>query len=66
MYEFDNQGKMWAGSLGGLFRFDGINWTHFDTSNSNLDNQINCITFDSFDQPWVGTLNGLLNIMVVF
>lgn len=36
----DNSNNIWIGSIAGLAKFDGVNWTIFDTSNSALPSNI--------------------------
>ncbi|MBL0108646.1 MAG: hypothetical protein IPP52_15540 [Ignavibacteria bacterium] len=47
-----------------MFKFDGINWTIFDTSNSPLRTQyVRVIHIDESDIKWIGTLNrGLVKL----
>lgn len=40
----DSRGYIWAGTLGGLSRFDGKKFLNYNRSNGLLNNQINCIT----------------------
>ena len=45
---------------GGLVKFDGKNWTNFNTSNSGLpDDNIHAIAIDKQGKKWIGTYNGL-------
>ena len=50
-----------VGTLNGLYRYDGFNWSHYNSQNSILTNQINCITFDENNRLWVGTSSGLFS-----
>jgi ligand-binding sensor domain-containing protein len=44
---------------GGLAKFDGINWTVYNTSNSGLpDNYVYAIAIDGQGNKWIGTLGG--------
>ena len=46
--------NIWIGTWGGLAKFDGSNWTTYDTSNSGLpDNVIRALAVDGSD-IWVG------------
>lgn len=57
----DTQGIKWIGTLdGGLCRFDGTDWTVWNTSNSAIPhNSINAIAFDAYNNVWVATDGGL-------
>ena len=45
---------------GGLAKFDGTNWTVFNTSNSGLpDNYVSSIAIDGSGNKWIGTDGGL-------
>ena len=42
---------------GGLVKYDGLNWTVYDTSNSNIPtNHLNCIAIDNYKNKWIGTI----------
>ena len=63
----DRQGFMWIGTKGGLFRYDGYNFTSFNmepnNENSLSDNYIRCMIEYSRDELiLIGTNNGGLNI----
>ncbi len=41
---------------GGLAKFDGVNWTVYNTSNSGLpDNWVYAIAIDGQGNKWIGT-----------
>ncbi len=52
----DAQDNKWIGTnWGGLAKFDGINWTVYDNSNSGLlYNSITAIAIDEQDNKWIG------------
>ena len=53
---------VWSGGylLGGLARYDGADWTVYNSSNSGLpENFIRCINRDLSDTMWIGTNAGL-------
>ena len=57
----DNEANKWLGTQGGLAKFDGINWTVYDTSNSGVpSNFIVRIAIDGNDIKWIGTGDGLV------
>lgn len=61
----DNQGILWVGTqqgttAGGVSKFDGNNWTIYNTSNSLLpSNNVYSISVDSTGAKWFGTSLGL-------
>jgi ligand-binding sensor domain-containing protein len=45
----------------GLAKYDGSNWTVYDTSNSGLpSDEITCLAMDDFGNKWIGTTAGLV------
>lgn len=57
----DAQSNIWAGTQGGLAKFDGTNWTTYTTSNSGLPhNDVRAIDIDSQGNLWIGTYSGYL------
>ncbi|MCH5210850.1 MAG: HD domain-containing protein [Oscillospiraceae bacterium] len=48
-----NIGFIWIGGYGGLIRYDGIEFHHFDPT-SEITN-VNCMFVDSKDRLWIGT-----------
>jgi hypothetical protein len=56
----DGSGRIWSGNTNsGLVRFDGANWTIYNTSNSGLpQNQVRAISFDDNGNKWIGTNGG--------
>ncbi|MCH5187708.1 MAG: HD domain-containing protein [Oscillospiraceae bacterium] len=48
-----NIGFIWIGGYGGLIRYDGLEFSHFDPS-SDIPN-VNCLFVDSKDRLWIGT-----------
>jgi len=66
----DQDGALWIGHrtdfyldpnrIGGISRFDGSTWTHFDRHNSGLASEsIYALVIDRDGVKWVGTSNGL-------
>jgi hypothetical protein len=55
---------LWIGTVGGgLVKFDGTNWTVFNTANSGLpSNLIWPIVVDAYDDIWIGTYNSGLTM----
>ncbi len=57
----DNSNNKWFATDFGLAEFNDINWVVFDTTNSNIqDEVISSITSDSKNNIWVGTFSGAL------
>ena len=55
---YDSQKNLWLGTFRGLIKFDGKNWTVYDTDNSLLpENEIASIYVDEFNIKWVSTWN---------
>jgi len=54
----DNNGNYWMGIDDGIAKFDGINWTTYTTSNSNIYNRGLKLFFDG-SNIWIGHLYGL-------
>ncbi len=56
----DVNGIKWIGTKGGLVKFDGTNWTTFDTQNSGLPaNDVQSIAITSDGQIWAATKTGV-------
>lgn len=56
-------GYIWLASYGGLSRFDGVHFENFSIKNHNLPSEtLQCITVDSNQVVWVGTINGIFQI----
>jgi ligand-binding sensor domain-containing protein len=55
-----DRGNKWIGTDGGgLAKFDGVNWTVYNTSNSGLPgNSVNAIAIDGQGNKWIGTYGG--------
>ena len=55
----DAAGNKWIGAEGGLAKFDGKNWTVYQSSNSALPNNfVQSIAIEGNGTTWVGTLFG--------
>lgn len=56
----DRRGYLWIGTLGGgISRFDGSTFTHFNTGDGLSDNHVLTIFEDSNGYIWIGTMAGL-------
>lgn len=56
----DNNGFLWAGTLGGISKFDGTNFTNLSIADGLLDNQINELYKDKHGNIWMGALGGVM------
>lgn len=63
---YDNSGNIWLAYMNtnvmqsGLKKFDGVNWTQYQVSNSGLpNNSVSSIVKDSSNNYWIGTRAGL-------
>jgi len=52
----DSKDNVWIASNAGLIKFDGENWTVYDTTNSPIkEHSFWCVTIDTEDNIWAGT-----------
>jgi ligand-binding sensor domain-containing protein len=59
----DRSGFMWFGTDQGLFRFDGVNYEHFVSSDTVIDNDITALAEDSLGRIWLGHRDGRLSFL---
>lgn len=57
-FEQDNLGNIWIGTTNGLVKYDGTNFTLYNTANGLPNNVINCLEFSN-NMLYIGTGNGL-------
>ncbi len=58
--KIDGSGNKWFGTNRGLVKYDGINYTQYDTLNSGIpDELVYDVAFDGLGNMWVGTRKGL-------
>ncbi len=57
--DIDNAGNVWAGTTKGLAKYDGSNWTVYNTQNSNLINDSVQSLFIVGTNIWLGTPQGV-------
>lgn len=56
----DPQNNKWFGTDSGLVKFDGTNWTRYDTTNSGLLNDwVEAIAFDKEGNCWISCFENL-------
>lgn len=55
----DKHGYMWFGTWDGLNKYDGYNYTIYNTSDGLSDHTIRCMVEDEMGNLWVGTNRGL-------
>jgi len=55
----DKSGNLWIGTLGGLSRFDGKNFTSYTIRNGMLNNEVNSLATDAQGNIWLGSPVGL-------
>ncbi|MEN9611381.1 MAG: hypothetical protein RLZZ628_2195, partial [Bacteroidota bacterium] len=56
----DADGTKWFGTYQGVYKFDGMNWTHYHSSNSPLvANEIRAIAIDAQGNKWFGGYGGV-------
>lgn len=57
--EIDLEGNMWFGCWMGVYKYDGISWTFYDTSDGLAGEYVNAIAIDSKGNKWFGTDQGV-------
>ncbi len=61
----DKNNNKWFGSWGsGLLKFDGSNWTTYNTNNGLVNNYVWSIAQDSPGNIWIGTYNGVSELLL--
>ncbi|HPG38723.1 MAG TPA: two-component regulator propeller domain-containing protein [bacterium] len=55
----ENNGDLWFGTMGGVYKYDGTNWVNYNTSNSGLlFNWVYTMTIDNKGRKWFGSDGG--------
>lgn len=55
----DKYGHLWIGTLGGLSRYDGKNFTNYTVRDGMTDNTVNALSTDKEGNIWIGTRKGV-------
>ena len=55
----DKAGNLWIGTLGGLSRYDGRNFTNYTVRNGLLNNMVRALAADANGNLWIGSPEGL-------
>jgi ligand-binding sensor domain-containing protein/signal transduction histidine kinase len=55
----DKFGNLWIGTLGGLSRYDGKNFTNYTVRNGLMNNEISSVATDTHGNIWIGTSGGV-------
>jgi len=55
----DKVGNLWIGTLGGLSRYDGRNFTNYTIRNGMMSNAVWAVAADQKDNIWVGGASGI-------
>ena len=55
----DKTGNLWIGTLGGLSRYDGKNFTNYTVRNGLLSNTVWAVAIDDHQDVWIGGPSGI-------
>ncbi|MFT7612345.1 MAG: ligand-binding sensor domain-containing protein [Parvicellaceae bacterium] len=55
----DSKGNLWVGSVGGISKFNGIEFSNYSKADGLLDNQVNCLLLGEDDAVWMGCNGGV-------
>jgi ligand-binding sensor domain-containing protein len=56
---WDGSGQLWVGTDGsGLFKYDGVRWERFNTSNGLPTDRVHTIYADHLGEVWIVTMTG--------
>ncbi|HXN06555.1 MAG TPA: two-component regulator propeller domain-containing protein, partial [Nitrospiria bacterium] len=56
---FDERGRLWAGTNGGVSVYDGKRWKTFSENDGLINNNVFALAFDSRGALYLGTWKGL-------
>jgi ligand-binding sensor domain-containing protein len=58
--DFDENGNIWMGTnRGGVYKFDGVNWTNYNTTSGLAYKDVRSIDVLNKNNIWAGTLDGV-------
>ena len=55
----DDSNTFWLATIGGLFEYDGKNWTQYTSEDGLICDTISVLSLDKNGKIWIGTLEGL-------
>ncbi|MBL4705888.1 MAG: hypothetical protein JKY54_15285, partial [Flavobacteriales bacterium] len=55
----DSEGNLWIGTVGGISKFNGLEFFNYSKSDGLLNNQVNCLFLGDNDEIWMGCNGGV-------
>jgi len=56
---FDKRGHAWLGTINGLYKYDGVTFSHYTTADGLLSNRISQLFVASDNTLWISTASGM-------